>query len=104
MDLRDVQSRRPAPDHQRKQRLGRARLAALGALLAALAVTLAVVLANTGGGSGTPKHTTASKRTSTKATAAADTASKTKTVSVPILTYYVINSQPPGTSAPADLY
>src|SRR5690349_18514742 len=101
MDLRDVQSRRLAQEHQRKQRLGRARLAAMSALLAAVAVTLTIVFSNTGAGSA--KHHTASTPTRTK-TAARTTAASATSVAVPILTYYVVNSAPPGSTAPADLY
>jgi peptidoglycan/xylan/chitin deacetylase (PgdA/CDA1 family) len=101
MDLRDVQSRRLAQEHQRKQRLGRARLAAMSALLAAVAVTLTIVFSNTGPGSA--KHHTPSTHTRTK-TAATTTAASASSVAVPILTYYVINSAPPGSTAPADLY
>jgi peptidoglycan/xylan/chitin deacetylase (PgdA/CDA1 family) len=102
MDLRDVQSRRLAQDTQRKQRLGRARLAALGSLLAAMVITLSVVISNTGGSRST-KHQAAAKhpRATTTSTNAATTAAST---TVPILTYYVINSAPPGSTAPADLY
>jgi peptidoglycan/xylan/chitin deacetylase (PgdA/CDA1 family) len=102
MDLRDVQNRRLAQQPQRKQRLGRARLGALISLLAFIAVLVSIVASNTGGGSSAHKTatTTASKKTSSTASAAS---SKTL-ASVPILTYYVINSAPPGSSAPADLY
>src|SRR5581483_3316534 len=103
MDLRDVQSRRLAQDHLRKQRLGRARLAALASLLAAVVITLAIVISNTGGSSSS-KHQTASKRKSTKPATAANSTAQASSTTVPILTYYVINSAPAGSSAPADLY
>ncbi len=78
---------------------------AVSALLAAIAVTLAIVISNTGGSGSSPKHRTASKHTTGKTTAAtSSTAAKGSAVSVPILTYYVINSAPPGSTAPADLY
>src|SRR5581483_9342600 len=88
MDLRDVQSRRLAQDNQRKQRLGRARLAALASLLAAVVITLAIVICPT----------------TTKPPPPTNAAASPSRTAVPILTYYVINSPPPGSSAPADLY
>ena len=103
MDLRDVQSRRLAQDNQRKQRLGRARLAALASLLAAVVITLAIVIGNTGGSSSS-KHHSVAKRTTTKPTTSTNAAASASRTAVPILTYYVINSPPPGSSAPADLY
>jgi peptidoglycan/xylan/chitin deacetylase (PgdA/CDA1 family) len=82
----------------------RTRIAALGSLIAVAAVIAALVFGSTGGGGSSspapkapPKSASASSRPSTAA-------SKPGTTTVPILTYHVINAQPPQSTAPPALY
>ena len=102
MELGDAQSRRLAQDEARRRgRTRRARLGALVSLVAVIAVLLAIVTGSGGSGS---SHHAASTGKSTASSTTASAAPKPSTTAVPILTYYVINSAPPGSTAPADLY
>ncbi len=102
MELGDAQSRRLAQDEARRRgRTRRARLGALVSLVAVIAVLLAIVTGSGGSGS---SHHAASTGKSTASSTTASAAPKPSATAVPILTYYVINSAPPGSTAPADLY
>jgi peptidoglycan/xylan/chitin deacetylase (PgdA/CDA1 family) len=100
---RPPQRRRPPQTPAPRRTTPAARVVALLALIAAFGTFAAIVL-GTGGGSGkkTTTHISQTARTSTTGTSSA--AAKGGTQAIPILGYNVINSQPPGSTAPASLY
>jgi peptidoglycan/xylan/chitin deacetylase (PgdA/CDA1 family) len=106
MSFRDPQVRRRDLARKRRQRKGRQRFAALGALASFVVVLLVVVLTTTSGsGSNSSSHRSpATTDRSSQQTSTAASGPTPGSASVPILAYHVINLQPAATSAPASLY
>ncbi len=102
MSFRDAHARRPEQARQRKSRVRRERVAALGSLIVVVAIIVALVVGSTSGSKSHPSPATASaKRSSSSGSRAA---SQPVTATVPILEYHVINVPPPGSSASPELY
>ena len=101
MSFRDAQARR-LKTRERQPRVTRGRFAALGSLILVAAVVAVIVLPSTHG-SGSHRSTVSAKR-STGTTSVSRGAGSPGTVTVPILTYHVINAPPPQSSASPGLY
>ena len=82
------------------------RVLALGSLVAVVGVALAIILGSgKGGGSSSIASTTsANQSSSTHGTTTSTTTAARQPPAVPILTYNVVNTQPPGSTLPASLY
>src|SRR5205807_5884247 len=96
-----MEPRRPHPhglaDRERRLRVRRARLTALGSLTAVAAVALVIVLSTTGGSS---SHAPTAARSSAVGTNTTNSGG----VTAPILAYHVINEPPAQSALPPSLY
>jgi peptidoglycan/xylan/chitin deacetylase (PgdA/CDA1 family) len=102
MAFRDVQARRFEEARERQLRVWRTRFAAVGSLIVVGGLAAAIVFGSADGpGSHTPKAS--SKRSSGRPSPSGSTG-KPGTLTVPILTYRVINVPPPQSTAPPGLY
>jgi len=100
MESRYVPGRRPPRVRGRRHHVWLARIGAAGSIIAAGAILAVIVSGSTGGGS----HKASKTPTKAAGTSTGPGTAKPGTASVPILAYRVINSAPPGSSAPASLY